>query len=172
MLADAGNIPLAAGIAAVVVCSMSLQILQLLDGILDEVARLLLPGSVFVALLPASGPLSLRDRTRYARLLLALRRPPSHHRNQQDHDEEEHEPVGGIPLVPSAPVTTPSTWWTARPPSSNPTAEAAMYIRDRGRRPGDNHLHVAGPVYAREHPAALVPGEKWRTLSRPDREAV
>lgn len=34
--------------------------------------------------------------------------------------------VGGMALAPSGSRATPSTWWMARPPSSNPTAEAAM----------------------------------------------
>ena len=44
--------------------------------------------------------------------------------------------VGGMPLRPSGSGTTPSTWWMARPPSSKPLAEAAMYSRQmlaRGR---------------------------------------
>lgn len=74
VLADAANIPLASGAAETVVCSMSLQILQPLDRTLEEVARILRPGGSFVALLPANGPLSPRDRIRYAHLLVALRR--------------------------------------------------------------------------------------------------
>jgi SAM-dependent methyltransferase len=74
VLADAASLPLAAGAAAAVVWSMSLQILQPLDRVLAEVALLLRPGGVFIALLPDSGPLTLRDRLRYARLLVALRR--------------------------------------------------------------------------------------------------
>lgn len=72
--ADAGNLPLADGAAAVVVCSMALQILQPIDRVLGEVARLLRPAGAFVVLLPAGGPLAVRDRLRYARLLIALRR--------------------------------------------------------------------------------------------------
>lgn len=72
--ASAGDIPLARGAAAAIVCSMSLQILQPLDRTLDEVARVLAPGAVFVAVVPANGPLSVRDQLRYARLLIALRR--------------------------------------------------------------------------------------------------
>ena len=34
--------------------------------------------------------------------------------------------VGGMPLRPSGPGTTPSTWWMEIPPSSNPLADAAM----------------------------------------------
>lgn len=75
VLADARNLPLSDGAAAVVLCSMSLQILQPIDHVLTEVARLLRPGGLFVALLPASGPLAVRDRIRYGRLLVALRRP-------------------------------------------------------------------------------------------------
>lgn len=74
VLAAADDVPLTAGVASAVVCSMSLQILQPLDRTLDEVARLLRPGGVFVALIPASGPLSLRDGIRYARMLVALHR--------------------------------------------------------------------------------------------------
>ena len=74
LLADSGHIPMAAGSAAAVVCSMSLQILHPLERSLAEAARLLRPGGIFVALLPADRPLSLRDRYRYARLLVALRR--------------------------------------------------------------------------------------------------
>ena len=70
----AADLPLADGAFAAVVCSMSLQILQPLDRTLREVARVLRPGGVFVALLPANAPLSFRDRIRYARLLVALRR--------------------------------------------------------------------------------------------------
>ena len=75
VLADARNLPLADGAAAAVSCSMSLQILQPIDHVLTEVARLLRPGGLFVTLLPASGPLTVRDRIRYGRLLIALRRP-------------------------------------------------------------------------------------------------
>lgn len=46
VLADAGSIPLAAGVASVVVCSMSLQILQPLGPACAEVARLLRPDGV------------------------------------------------------------------------------------------------------------------------------
>lgn len=74
VLADAASIPLATGAAAAVVCSMSLQVLQPLDRVLAEVARVLRPGGLFIVLLPASGPLTIRDRLRYARLLVALRR--------------------------------------------------------------------------------------------------
>ncbi len=74
VIADAANIPLASGAAETVVCSMSLQILQPLDRALDEIVRILRPGGSFVALLPANGPLSTRDRIRYAHLLVALRR--------------------------------------------------------------------------------------------------
>ncbi len=44
--------------------------------------------------------------------------------------------VAGIPLRPEGPGTTPSTWWMARPPSSNPLAEAAMYRRQMFARAG------------------------------------
>jgi SAM-dependent methyltransferase len=73
--AVAHDVPLSSGAASAVICCMSLQILQPLDDVVGEVACVLRPGGMFVALLPASGPLSRRDRLRYAHLLVALRRP-------------------------------------------------------------------------------------------------
>lgn len=73
ILALSSDIPLTDDAVFAVVCSMALQVLEPLDRTLKEVARVLRPGGIFVALLPASSPLSFRDRIRYARLLVALR---------------------------------------------------------------------------------------------------
>lgn len=69
--ADAGDVPLAAGRAAAVVCAMALMLLDP-AATLAEARRVLVPGGRLVALVPAGTPLTLRDRMRYGRLLLAL----------------------------------------------------------------------------------------------------
>jgi len=71
--ADVARLPARAGVAGAVVCSMALMIVEPLDAVLAEVARVLTPGGIFVAMVPVEGPLSGRDRLRYLRLLAALR---------------------------------------------------------------------------------------------------
>lgn len=71
-LADARRLPLADGSVDTVVSSMALMLLPPGE-VLSEVARVLRAGGRFVAMLPASAPLSARDRLTYAQLLLALR---------------------------------------------------------------------------------------------------
>lgn len=73
--ADVTYSPLRSDAAAAVVCSMALMIVEPLDAVLSEVARVLVPGGLFAALIPAEGPLSGSDRLRYLRLLAALRLP-------------------------------------------------------------------------------------------------
>lgn len=72
--ADAASLPLGSRSVDAVCCSMSLQVLEPLDEVLGEAARVLVPGGTFAALVPATGPLRVVDRVRYGRLLLALRR--------------------------------------------------------------------------------------------------
>lgn len=73
VLADAAAPPLRAGAADAVACSMALMVFDDPARTTTEMARLLRDGGRFVALLPATTPLTLRDRARYARLLAALR---------------------------------------------------------------------------------------------------
>lgn len=73
ILGSSSDIPLSDDAVAAVVCSMALQVLQPLDRTLDEVARVLRPGGMFVAIVPVGSPVSFRDRVRYARLFIALR---------------------------------------------------------------------------------------------------
>ena len=73
--ADAARLPVRPGVVGAVVCSMALMIVEPLDAVLSEVARVLAPGGVFVAMVPVEGPLSGLDRLRYLRLLAALRLP-------------------------------------------------------------------------------------------------
>jgi SAM-dependent methyltransferase len=73
VIGDATALPLVAACADVVVCSMALMLLQPLDRALVELARVLRPGGRFVAVVPDVTPLTIRDRARYARLLVALR---------------------------------------------------------------------------------------------------
>ena len=60
---------------------MALMLLDDPGAAVAEMARLLRAGANFAALLPATAPLTLRDRTRYVRLLagLRLRRLPFRH---------------------------------------------------------------------------------------------
>jgi SAM-dependent methyltransferase len=82
VLADATSAPLRDGGADAVACSMALMLLDEPGAAVAEMSRLLRSGGLFVALLPATAPLSLRDRARYTRLLAALRHrrlPFRHH---------------------------------------------------------------------------------------------
>jgi SAM-dependent methyltransferase len=71
---DATAQPLRAGCASAVVCSMALMVVQPLSDALTEIKRVLVPGGILVALLPASGPLTVSDGLRYGRLLVRLRK--------------------------------------------------------------------------------------------------
>lgn len=73
--ADVTYSPVRSDAAAAVLCSMALMIVESLDAVLSEVARVLVPGGILAALVPAEGPLSGSDRLRYLRLLAALRLP-------------------------------------------------------------------------------------------------
>jgi SAM-dependent methyltransferase len=87
LLADATAAPFRAGAADAVVCSMALMLVDDPGRVAAEIARLLRGGGRLVALLPATAPLTPRDRARYARLLAALRLPRlpfRHHRLLDD----------------------------------------------------------------------------------------
>jgi SAM-dependent methyltransferase len=66
--------PIMSESAGAALCSMALMIVHPLDVVMMEVARVLRAGGIFIALVPDDGPLTLSDRVRYARLLVALRR--------------------------------------------------------------------------------------------------
>ncbi len=70
--ADATRLPLADACVDAVVVSMALMLVPLRQT-LTEVGRVLRPGGVVVATLPARGPLPFGDLLRYGRLSLALR---------------------------------------------------------------------------------------------------
>jgi SAM-dependent methyltransferase len=73
VLADAAAAPVRAGGADAVICSMALMLFADPAAAVVDMARLLRAGGLFVALVPATRPLTIRDRARYARLLAALR---------------------------------------------------------------------------------------------------
>ena len=74
VVGDASALPVRDVSFDTVVCSMALMLLQPLDRALREMTRVLRPGGRLVALAPDARPLTLRNRARYARLLVALRR--------------------------------------------------------------------------------------------------
>lgn len=74
VLASATAVPLRSGGAGAVVCSMSMQVIEPLDAMLDEVRRLLVPGGVAALMVPTGGPVGWRDAITYAQLMVALRR--------------------------------------------------------------------------------------------------
>jgi SAM-dependent methyltransferase len=73
MVADATAAPVRTGGVDAVICSMALMLLRDPGAAVVEMARLLRVGGLLVALVPATAPLTVRDRIRYARLLAALR---------------------------------------------------------------------------------------------------
>lgn len=70
--ADTAVLPLADSSVDAVACSMALMLVPLWST-LTEVRRVLRPGGLLVATLPAAGPLTAGDVWRYGRLLFALR---------------------------------------------------------------------------------------------------
>jgi len=66
---------------------MALMLVQPLDRVLAEVARVLRPGGVFVALMPSRHPLSPSDAMRYTRLLSALRKRRFDYPNDRQLDD-------------------------------------------------------------------------------------
>lgn len=72
--ASGDALPVPSGGVDVVACSMGLQVVQPLAGVLGEIGRVLTPGGRLVATLPADGPLRLPDVPAVAVLLAALGR--------------------------------------------------------------------------------------------------
>jgi SAM-dependent methyltransferase len=71
---SADRLPFGAASTGAVTCSMAMQVIQPVAAAVAEVARVLHPGGRAVLLLPASGPLSLRQKLLYLRTQAALRR--------------------------------------------------------------------------------------------------
>jgi SAM-dependent methyltransferase len=96
LLADAGSVPVRTGGADAVACSMALMLVDDPRSAVAEMARALRAGGRFVALVPATAPLTIRDRVRYARLLAALRlgRLPFRHQRVLDDPRGLLAPAG------------------------------------------------------------------------------
>jgi SAM-dependent methyltransferase len=76
--ARAAAIPLRDASVDMVACSMSLMVTIPLPLVITEIARVLRPGGLLVATIPAAGPLHMRDRMVVAGLLAALGRAPAY----------------------------------------------------------------------------------------------
>jgi SAM-dependent methyltransferase len=76
--ARAAAIPLRDASVDVVACSMSLMVTTPLPRVISEITRVLRPGGLLAATLPAAGPLYPRDRVAVAGLLAALGRAPGY----------------------------------------------------------------------------------------------
>ncbi|GAB3236380.1 class I SAM-dependent methyltransferase [Glycomyces halotolerans] len=74
VLASVTDLPAGEGSVGTVVCSMAMQVVDGLDWMLAEVARVLRPGGRLVATVPAAGPLRVRDRCFAAGLFAAIGR--------------------------------------------------------------------------------------------------
>ncbi|UGY92922.1 class I SAM-dependent methyltransferase [Streptomyces gobiensis] len=86
VLGRAEALPFGSGSFPVVVCSMSLQILTPLTAVLDEIARVMAPGGLLVALVPGREPLRGADRLWLAGLLAALGRPIRYPNDERLHE--------------------------------------------------------------------------------------
>ncbi len=73
VLGDGRHLPIATGAADAAVAAMSLQIIEPLGDVLAEIARVVRPGGLLVALLPATRPMPVGDGLLFARLQLVLR---------------------------------------------------------------------------------------------------
>jgi SAM-dependent methyltransferase len=76
--ARAAAVPLRDASVDLVACSMSLMVTTPLPEVIGEVSRVLRPGGLLAATVPASGPLRGKDRIAIAGLLAALGRAPSY----------------------------------------------------------------------------------------------
>jgi len=96
VLADAASATLRTGGADAVACSMALMLFDDPGAAMAEMTRLLRVGGILVALLPATAPLTTRDRIRYARLLgaLRLRKLPFRHHHLLDDPRPLLAPAG------------------------------------------------------------------------------
>jgi SAM-dependent methyltransferase len=72
--AGASSLPMRDGGVDVVACSMALQVVDPLPGVLAEIGRVLCPGGLLVATVPARGPLHAADLPVVAGLITALGR--------------------------------------------------------------------------------------------------
>jgi SAM-dependent methyltransferase len=83
----------------VVACSMSLMVFSPLPRVLTEIARVLRPGGLLVAAVPAGGPLRGRDILVAAGLLAALGRSPGYPAGREMRRLAAHLAQAGLRLV-------------------------------------------------------------------------
>jgi len=97
--ASAAAIPLRGASVNVVACSMSLMVFSPLPQVLAEIARVLPPGGMLVAIVPAGGPLRSRDIPVAVGLLAALGRSPGYPAGSELRRLPAHLAQAGLRLV-------------------------------------------------------------------------
>jgi SAM-dependent methyltransferase len=97
--ASAAAVPLRSASVDVVACSMSLMVFGPLPRVLMEIARVLRPGGLLVAAVPAGGPLRGRDLLVAAGLLAALGRSPGYPAGREMRRLAAHLAQAGLRLV-------------------------------------------------------------------------
>jgi SAM-dependent methyltransferase len=97
--ASAAAIPLRGASVDVVACSMSLMVFSPLPQVLAEIARILRPGGLLVATVPAGGPLRGRDLVTAAGLLAALGRSPGYPAGSELRRLPAHLAQAGLRLI-------------------------------------------------------------------------
>jgi SAM-dependent methyltransferase len=97
--ADLTRLPIDSETCDTIICSMALMLIEPLPAALHEMKRVLRPDGVIRILLPATSPLTTRDRLRYTRLLISLRTTTLFPSTPLHHDAEGRLRTEGLRIV-------------------------------------------------------------------------
>ncbi len=98
VLGDAARVPFATGSATTVVCSMSLMVVDDPTAALAEARRVLTSDGALLVVVPATGPMTLRDRLRMGAVMLLVGTPgfPFPHREVMRHTADRIAAAGFV----------------------------------------------------------------------------